>query len=660
MGFLSRTTEEEIQRTGDLGLAKDDPYRAIKAFLIENAALFGHGAEVLTNAVVARDFVTAHNGMRTTIWQQQLDGIPVFEGLLIGHITQNARLVNISSHFLPDIGNSAGLDRLNRLRLESAPAVSAAHALANALRDLGEATTVDAVSVVSPASLTPEKAQELTAAPLFGEARASLVWLSMNRSTVRLCWQVEFINRSSLESFRSLVDATSGEVLIRQNRTFRSNATYRIYPSDSPSPFSPGWTTPSSGQPALVNRTLVTLNAVSATASPAGWVEAGTNPRTFGNNVEATAWRCGFCSPSPQPHGPSRVFDFSLDLVNQEPDTYAPAATVNLFYWCNWMHDKLYDLGFTEAAGNFQSDNFGRGGASTPDPVLAYAQAGADCGDANNAFFSPAPDGSSGRIFMFTWNGPSPNRDGDFDEEVILHEYTHGLSDRLVGGGVGITALQTSGMAEGWSDFYALSLLSAPTDNVNGNYPAGGYVSYQLQRGTVTLAENYYYGIRRYPYSTDMTKSPLTFKDIDPGQASSHAGVALNPIYGPPTPFCALNDANSPCEPHFSGQVWCVTLWEARKNLIDRYGYPVGSTVILQLVTDGMNLCPPNPNFIQARDAIIQAVLVNDNCGPNWDDVWAAFMKRGMGGAATAPDSSTTAGVVESFAPPHLGNPCQE
>ena len=62
------------------------------------------------------------------------------------------------------------------------------------------------------------------------------------------------------------------------------------------------------------------------------------------------------------------------------------------------------------------------------------------------------------------------------------------------------------------------------------------------------------------------------------------------------------------------GEVWCVTLWEARANLINKYGWAVGNQLILQLVTDGMKLSPANPNFLQARDAILQADLV-DNAG---------------------------------------------
>jgi hypothetical protein len=237
----------------------------------------------------------------------------------------------------------------------------------------------------------------------------------------------------------------------------------------------------------------------------------------------------------------------------------------------------------------------------------------------------------------FVWSYPSPNRDGDLDAEVMLHEYTHGLSDRLVGGGVGISAFQTAGMAEGWSDFYALASLSEPGDDVNANYSAAGYVTYQW----FGLAENYYYGIRRYPYTTDLNKNPLTFKDIDANQADPHAGVPISPNVG-------ITISPDPSEVHNQGEVWCATLWEARANLIARYGYAAGNDLILQLVTDAMNLCPANPNFIQARDAILQADVVN-TWGENQYDLWLAFAKRGMGLGATAPDSSTTVGVVESF-----------
>ena len=35
---------------------------------------------------------------------------------------------------------------------------------------------------------------------------------------------------------------------------------------------------------------------------------------------------------------------------------------LNIFYYCCYMHDFCYLLGFREADGNFQQDNLGRGG----------------------------------------------------------------------------------------------------------------------------------------------------------------------------------------------------------------------------------------------------------------------------------------------------------
>ena len=327
----------------------------------------------------------------------------------------------------------------------------------------------------------------------------------MNRSTMRLCWHVELTSRTRGELFRVLVDAQTGEALIRHCLTYSiTEATYRVFTSDSPSPFSPGHTAPSAVQPPLVERQLVTLSALSTNASPNGWIEDGGN-ELRGNNVDAHLDRNDDdLADLPRPQGsPNRVFDFPMDLT-KAPSSYGNAAVVQLFYWNNWMHDKLYELGFTEAAGNFQKSNFNRGGLAN-DAVEADAQ---DGGGFDSSNFSAPSDGIPGRMQIYIFNSPSPDRDGDFDAEVLLHEYTHGLSSRLVGAGSGITELQSRGMGEGWSDFYALALLSEEKDDLDGNYPIGAYLSYQLDK----LAENYYFGIRRYPYTTALTRNPLTFK----------------------------------------------------------------------------------------------------------------------------------------------------
>ncbi|NOS69498.1 MAG: hypothetical protein HOP33_06155 [Verrucomicrobia bacterium] len=576
-----------------------DPHRVTKAFLNEHPGVFGHDASALTNAVIKRDSISKHNGLRSTVWEQQLNGIPIFEAIVQSHVTKNGELVSLASRFVPDPAKAAGPRK---------PKLTAAQAEAGAAQSLGETNLIAA------------------------NAATKLIWLPMDAATMRLCWDVMLTVSSCGEMFRLLVDAQTGEVLVRRClTTYLSNASYRVFTSDSPSPFSPGWSSLITNQPPLASRSLVTIDALSTNASPGGWLPDG-NTETLGNNVDAhTDRNADNIQDTPRPQCTiDRVFDFPLDLATH-PTNSSAASVVQLFYWCNWMHDQLYELGFDEAAGNFQSDNYGRGGVGG-DALQADGQDGSGF---NNANMTTPPDGSTPRMQMYLWNGTTPNRDGDLDAEMVLHEYTHGLSWRLVGGGVGISALQTSGMGEGWSDFYALALLGEAGDDPNGCYALGGYVAH-LFGGQ---PESYYFGVRRYPYSTDMKKNPLTFGHIS--QAVYDGSIPRNPTM-------TSTQQQSPAEVHNLGEVWCSALWEVRASLIARHGFASGNQLALQLVTDGMKLSPAEPNFLQARDAIIQADLVN-NTGTNHNELWAAFARRGMGFSATCPDSSTTANAVEAF-----------
>ena len=610
-----------------------EPHGPLRAFLTEHSALFGFGTEAIDAARVKRDYITAHNGVRSVVWEQHLNGIPVFESVFLAHTTANGELVNVSSRFL---GNPAAATRGRAAR----PRITALDAVIAAADSLGEVLQPANVRALDNQPVGPREKQRFNAAPQFNnEATAELVWTPLDPETLALCWEILLVSRARGETFRLIVDADTGEVLVRCSLTvYISDASYRVFTSDSPSPFSPGHPTPLVAQPTLVQRSLVVTPALNTNASPNGWIDDADN-ETRGNNVGAHLDRNDDDQPDlPRPQGnPARVFDFPLDLT-QAPDTYGDAAVVQLFYWCNWIHDRLWELGFDEASGNFQNNNFGRGGLGN-DAVFADAQDGSGV---NNANFTFAPDGSPPKIQMYVFDGPNPDRDGDFDAEVIIHEYVHGLSSRLVGGGVGISALQTRGMGEGWGDWYGLTLLSESSDDPGGNYAMGGYLTLDY----FGLMENYYYGIRRYPYSTNVLRNPLTFKDIDPTQADPHAGVPISPRY---LPFSRASAGAV----HRQGEIWCVTLLEARANLIAKHGFTNGNQLILQLVTDGMKLSPADPNFLQARDAIIQADLVN-NGGANFDELWRAFAKRGMGGSASSPESGTTVGVVEAFDLPGL------
>ncbi len=612
--------------------ADGDEHRVVKAFLDEHASVLGHDASVLTAARVKRNYVSAHNGLRTVIWHQELDGIEIYEATLVAHVTKNEELVNVASHMLPNPAQAANAGTANRLVKQTSPTITAAEAIARAAQNVGEELSA---SQVMPSQAVPEGAelkQKFRAAPVLnGDTDARLVWLPMETQTLKLCWEIVLTSRARGEMFKVLIDAETGDAFLRHGLTeYISAATYNVYTSDSPSPFSPGHPTPLTNQPPYVLPTMLTFAALNTNASPDGWIPDGGN-ETLGNNVDAHLDRDNNnIADLPRPQGsPLRVFNVTNDLSIEPTNTVnAQFAVVQLFYWNNFIHDKLYALGFTEAAGNFQSNNFGRGGVGN-DAVQADAQ---DGGGFNNANMSTPADGSAPRMQMYLFSGPTPDRDGDLDAEIVLHEYTHGLSNRRVGGGVGISAFQTRGMGEGWSDFYGLSLLSEPADNPNGNYAAGAYATYLLGGDTA----NYYNGIRRYPYSTDMTKNPLTFKDIDPAQQDPHTGI-----------YKSNHGSSDGSEVHNQGEVWCMTLWEARANLVAKYGF-AGNQIMLQLVTDGMALAPANPTFLQARDAIIQADLVN-NGGANRFELWAGFAKRGMGYSATSPASSTTTGVVEAF-----------
>jgi subtilisin-like proprotein convertase family protein len=297
---------------------------------------------------------------------------------------------------------------------------------------------------------------------------------------------------------------------------------------------------------------------------------------------------------------------------------------------------------FTEAARNFQQDNFGRGGLGN-DFVRAEAQ---DSSGTNNANFATPPDGSLPRMQMFIFTGPNPDRDGDLDQEIVIHELTHGTSNRLHANASGLGANVSGGMGEGWGDFYGRALLSSADEDVNGLYASGAYATFQL---SLIGTDNYYYGIRRFPYAVKTAvgpngkpHNPLTFADTDPAQINTTDGAF---------PENPLNfSGNGATEVHNLGEIWCMTLLEMRARLITSLGWAVGNQRALQLVTDGMKLDPINPNMLQGRDAILTADCAGFG-GQDELDIWAGFAARGMGFSARY-NSATS--VTEAFDIPNL------
>ena len=155
-------------------------------------------------------------------------------------------------------------------------------------------------------------------------------------------------------------------------------------------------------------------------ASPFGWHDINGDPNieytiTRGNNVHAYADLNDTGSPTPgfpEPDGGSELyFDFPFDPM-AEPDQNLDAATVNLFYMTNMMHDVWYHYGFDPAAGNFQSfhyDNQNTQGGLAGDYVYAQAQDSSGVGTniaLDNANFYTPSDGNNPVMQMYIWNKP--------------------------------------------------------------------------------------------------------------------------------------------------------------------------------------------------------------------------------------------------------------
>ncbi|KAJ9059786.1 hypothetical protein DSO57_1037896 [Entomophthora muscae] len=149
---------------------------------------------------------------------------------------------------------------------------------------------------------------------------------------------------------------------------------------------------------------------------------------TEGNNVIAGHLDT-IASTHPGVDGESYlVFDFPLNL-KKEPESYLNASITNLFYWCN-THDLYYRYGFDEAAGNFQENNFGRGGGSD-DAVVASAQ---DADGYDNANFATPPDGQRPRMNIMYGTCPTLYAMVTLKMASLPRESAHGLSTRLTGG----------------------------------------------------------------------------------------------------------------------------------------------------------------------------------------------------------------------------------
>lgn len=644
----------------------------LRDFIKQNSSLIGVDAGQADRLKVAADYTNPSGYMSFVEFEQRLNDIPVFRGEIKAGFTKDGRIIRVINNLAPGMDQeSLSTDFRNPL-----DAVRAAY------KHIGsEPTKLDVV--LNEGASTDLKA-------VFGNGdwatTAEKMYFPTEPGVARAAWRV--LIWQPVNAFYVIVDAETGTTLWHKNiaddqttaRTYQvyGNPTAYIDVADSPAVLTPGPTDPGAGTQGVyltrTNRTLIG-NEGPLSFNNNGWITDGQD-LTDGNNVEAGIDRDGTngVDPASRPTGsPANTY---TSTWNPPPGNPAPGdepltaqaqrgAVIQMFYVMNRYHDELYKLGFTEQARNFQASNFGRGGVEN-DRVSAEGQ---DSAGSNNANFATPADGGRGRMQMFLWTGPTPDYDGTTDADVIIHEVTHGTSNRLHGNGSGL-GNQGGMMGEGWSDWYAHVLLSEPTDPINGTYTTGGYALFNISAG---FTSNYYYGIRKWPKAVKSftggparpgcgnapcPHNPLSFRHINAGcftdlGNSTTANISAFPHTSAPVVSATCSQV------HNAGEIWSSALWEVRSLMVQRLGWQAGSQRVLQVVTDGMKLAPLNPMMLQERDAIIAAAAAlpaAPEAAADVVDVREGFRIRGMGFSASTQSSTA---VTEAFDSPNaiLSNP---
>jgi len=427
----------------------------------------------------------------------------------------------------------------------------------------------------------PDLPTVLAPGPFGAEIKTSLIWFPLEE--LRLAWEVLLTLGDYEEQYRTVVDAETEEILFCTQLVHSVVARGNVYQVDG-------------GRPRAMVDFPVRLDAHDLPI-PDGLPDGFPDPWLDGESAGGNAVFAHLDEAGPSFTG--TVVDGRTDF---DPDnaTGDDQKVLNIFYFNCVMHDFFYLLGFREREGNFQHDNLGRGGIAS-DRVDARSYSEPVYGTASMA---TQVDGRSPVMKM----GPvaSTNRHTAFDSTVVFHEFTHGVTNRLVGGPMNDRSLddpQSKAMGEGWSDYVACT--------INDTNVVGAWVADRSD------------GIRKFPYDSNF---PDTFADLGTGRYQATAKHAI-------------------------GEIWCATLVEMNRRL--------GRTLGMQLVVDSLKLSSANPSFLDARDAILAALdgrltardLTAAEHAEARTAIWSVFARFGMGRAARS-DSAFVTGIVPSFEAP--------
>ena len=598
------TPREIAKLDGFLTAASGKKPEAIaRAYFKAHADVFGLSAAGI-DALKLRQSYKDIAGTTHLSFQQSVDGVAVFGNGLKAHVAKNGRLIKVDGSPIAALPSSPGSAKLSAEKARAA-------AVANVFGD-------------SKATVTKRGTGATKTTTFSDKGNAKLV-MFQTAAGPKLAWQTLAMD----EGYLHVIDAQTGTVLYRQSTVQNDSA--QVYPNYP-------------GAPVGGTRKTVALNKWLPQNSPklagnVAHVYSDVNDDNVANATEELApkskgnWQYPWTDFTAQVGGICSA-DYKCSWDPTVPNSWEvnrPAAMVQMYYFLGKWHDHLEagPIGFTRSAGNFE--------AVDDDAVQGQAFDGADTADGlpdanhlDNANMNTPPDGTPPTMQMYLFSDPYVASHSADDPSIIFHEYTHGLSNRLVvdaDGVSGLTGQQAGAMGEAWSDWYAMSYL----------------VDQGLEKDTSTIGDvqeaKYSAGGEQFrSESLDCTVGAVS--DYCPGTPAAGSGGYTYGDY-------AKIYAGGP-EVHADGEIWAQTLWDLRKT--------IGSKQSQSLVTRAMEFSPVNPSFLDMRNSILQADLVA-NKGKLSKTIWKVFAHRGMGYFAGAVNGDDTAPVEDFSMPPAANTP---
>ncbi|MDA7787266.1 choice-of-anchor B family protein [bacterium] len=382
-------------------------------YLQSNLAELGLVQDDILDYHIYRQYNSKKTELTHVFLQQNHEGIPIHKAEIRLHWREDKGWLKTQNSF---IGN------LSSQSFQSITSLNEIEAIEQACLALNiEYSKPTRISLKNEATLLYKADFSIDAIPV------KAAYFQMN-NTLRRVWDLSIYEKDATDCWNVLVDASTGEILRKynwvQHCSFNTAATCNHTNHDKVEAIVEFNATPVDGatynvfavpleSPSHGDRTMeVTPNNL--VASPFGWHDTNAleGPEYFitrGNNVHAYPdLNDTGASQGNEPDGGAELhFDFEFDGMT-EPDQNLDAATVNLFYMNNMMHDVWYQYGFDPASGNFQYNNYGESGFGG-DYVLAQAQDSSGVNEniaLNNANFYTPSDGTNPVMQMFIWDKP--------------------------------------------------------------------------------------------------------------------------------------------------------------------------------------------------------------------------------------------------------------